>query len=67
MQFIGADNPFGFLRYFTVFGGLQLGRDRGVKYIEQHMAQRVISGEIGFIPHKMTYKSFGDRSIHAVH
>ena len=55
------------MRNLAVLGGQQLRGDRSVQNVQQHGAQGVGGGNVGFVMHQMAHQRFGHPGVHTVH
>ena len=67
MQLIGTHKVLGLLCDLAVLGGQQLRGDRRIQNIQQHRAQGIGGGNVGFVPDKMAHQRFGHARVDAVH
>ena len=67
MQVVRADDVLGALGDVLPIGGQQLGADRGVEDVEQHIPQRGGIGSVGGILDHVAHQRLGYRGIDPVH
>ena len=66
MQLIRADQILGLLADLAVLGRQQLGRNRGIEHILQHIGQ-LPERAVGFISNQIPHQRLGNRAVDTVH